>query len=134
MKTLTKGEMQVMNILWDMQRGACVADIQKQFPEPPPAYTTIATFLKIMEQKGYVERRKSGTGKVMVYSPLMTRERYRRMVMDDVKDTFFGGSVKSLVSFFAEEDELTQEDINEILCILQERKPSRKIFTPTSDS
>ena len=74
-----------------------------------------------MEQKGYVERRKSGTGKVMVYTPLMTRERYRRLVMNDVKDTFFGGSVKSLVSFFAEEDELTQEDINEILTILQSR-------------
>ena len=120
-KTLTKGEMQVMNILWDIQRGACVADIQQRFPEPQPAYTTIATFLKIMEQKGFVQKRKGGTGKTYVYSPLMTRERYRRLVMDDVKQTFFGGSVKSLVSFFAEEDELTQEDINEILTILQNR-------------
>ena len=120
-KTLTKGEMQVMNILWDMQHGACVADIQQRFPEPQPAYTTIATFLKIMEQKGFVQKRKGGTGKTYVYSPLMTRERYRRLVMDDVKQTFFGGSVKSLVSFFAEEDELTQEDINEILTILQNR-------------
>jgi predicted transcriptional regulator len=121
MRTLTKGEIQVMNILWDMQRGACVADIQKRYPEPQPAYTTIATFLKIMEQKGFVEKHKSGTGKTLVYSPLLTRERYRRMVMDDVKDTFFGGSVKSLVSFFAEEDELTQEDIDGILAILQNR-------------
>ena len=120
-KTLTKGEMQVMNILWDMQRGACVADIQRQFPEPQPAYTTIATFLKIMEQKGFVEKRKGGSGKTFVYSPLLTRERYRRLVMDDVKNTFFGGSVKSLVSFFAEEDELTQEDVNEILVILKNR-------------
>ena len=120
-KTLTKGEMQVMNFLWDMQHGACVADIQKQFPEPQPAYTTIATFLKIMEQKGFVEKRKGSTGKTFVYSPLMTRERYRRLVMNDVKDTFFGGSVKSLVSFFAEEDELTPEDINEILTIIQNR-------------
>ena len=120
-KTLTKGEMQVMNILWDMQRGACVADIQRQLPEPQPAYTTIATFLKIMEQKCFVEKRKSGSGKTFVYSPLLTRERYRRLVMDDVKNTFFGGSVKSLVSFFAEEDELTQEDVNEILAILKNR-------------
>ena len=120
-KTLTKGEMQVMNILWDMQRGACVADIQRQFPEPQPAYTTIATFLKIMEQKGFVEKRKGGSGKTFVYSPLLTRERYRRLVMDDVKNTFFGGSVKSLVSFFDEEDELTQEDVNEILAILKNR-------------
>ena len=121
-KTLTKGEMQVMNILWDMQRGACIAEIQKQSPEPHPAYTTIATFLKIMEQKGFVEKRKSGSGKTFVYSPLLTRERYRRLVVDDVKDTFFGGSVKSLVSFFAEEEELSLEDINEILTILQNRK------------
>ena len=121
-QTLTKGEMQVMNILWDMQRGACIAEIQKQYPEPQPAYTTIATFLKIMEQKGFVEKRRCGIGKTFFYSPLLTRERYRRMVMDNVKDTFFGGSVKSLVSFFAEEDELTKEDINEILTILQNRK------------
>ena len=121
-QTLTKGEIQVMNILWDMQRGACIAEIQKQYPEPQPAYTTIATTLKIMEQKGFVEKRRCGTGKTFAYSPLLTRERYRRMVMNDVKDTFFGGSVKSLVSFFAEEDELTQEDINEILTILQNRK------------
>ena len=120
-QTLTKGEMQVMNILWDMQRGACVADIQKQYPEPKPAYTTIATFLKILTQKGFVEHKK-GAGKLLIYSPLMTRERYRRQVMNDVKQTFFGGSVKSLVSFFAEEDELSQEDINEILTILQNRE------------
>ena len=119
-QTLTKCEMQVMNILWDMQRGACVNDILAQYPEPKPAYTTIATFLKILTQKGFVEHKK-GTGKLLIYSPLMTKERYRRMVMDDVKQTFFGGSVKSLVSFFAEEDELTQEDISEILTILKKR-------------
>ena len=120
-QALTKGEMKVMNILWNLQHGACIAEIQKLFPEPQPAYTTIATFLKIMEQKGFVEKRKGSTGKTYVFSPLLTRERYRRMVMDDVKDTFFGGSVKSLVSFFAEEDQLTQEDINEILTILKNR-------------
>ena len=68
-----------------------------------------------------MEKRKSGTGKTFVYSPLLTRERYRRLVVDDVKDTFFGGSVKSLVSFFAEEDELSQDDINEILMMLKNR-------------
>ena len=53
-QTLTKGEMQVMNILWSMGKGACVNDILSQYPEPKPAYTTIATFLKILEQKGFV--------------------------------------------------------------------------------
>ena len=111
-QTLTKGEMQVMNILWSMGKGACVNDILSQYPEPIPAYTTIATFLKILEQKG-------------VYTPLMTKERYCRQVMDDVKQTFFDGSVASLVSFFAEEDELSQDDINEILAILKSRNPEQ---------
>ena len=79
MKTLTKGEMQVMNILWDMQRGACVADIQKQFPEPPPAYTTIATFLKVLTYKGFVEH-KNGQGKQYIYTPLITKEKYLREI------------------------------------------------------
>lgn len=121
-QTLTKGETQVMNILWSMGKGACVNDILLQYPEPKPAYTTIATFLKILEQKGFVERRKGNSGKQMVYTPLMTKERYRRLVMDDVKQTFFDGSVASLVSFFAEEEDLSQDDIKEILTILQSRK------------
>lgn len=121
-QTLTKSEMQVMSILWNMDRGACVNDILAQYPEPKPAYTTIATFLKILEQKGFVERRKGHAGKQLLYTPLMTRERYRLQVMDDVKQTFFEGSAASLVSFFAEADELSQEDINEILTILQNRK------------
>lgn len=124
-QTLTKSEMQVMSILWNMDRGACVNDILAQYPEPKPAYTTIATFLKILEQKGFVERRKGHTGKQLLYTPLMTRERYRLQVMDDVKQTFFDGSAASLVSFFAEADELSQNDINDILTILQNRKSNQ---------
>ena len=118
MKTLTKSEMQVMNILWDMQRGACVNDILARYDEPRPAYTTVATFLKILEQKGFVERRK-GQGKLLFYSPLMTRERYRRQVMLDVKQTFFGGSLTSLVSFFAREEHLSDADIDELVGIIR---------------
>lgn len=130
-QTLTKSEIQVMNILWELGRGACVNDLLGRYPEPKPAYTTIATFLKILEQKGFVERRKGNTGKLLIYSPLMTKERYRRQVMNDVKQTFFDGSVASLVSFFAEEDDLSQEDINEILTILQNRKTEQS-FTTTN--
>lgn len=130
MKTLTKSEMLLMNILWGMQRGACVADIQKQYPEPQPAYTTIATFLKILEQKGFVEKRKSGVGKTFVYSPLMTQERYRRLVMDEVKQTFFDGSLTSLVSFFAKEEKLTDADIREIVSIIEKNNHNQHLSTP----
>lgn len=113
-QTLTKSEIQVMNILWKMEKGACVNDILAQYPDPKPAYTTIATFLKILTQKGFVEHKK-GTGKVLVYTPLITKERYRRQVMDDVKDNFFDDSIKKMFSFFVKEEKLTAQDIQELL-------------------
>jgi predicted transcriptional regulator len=113
-QTLTKSEMQVMNILWSLDRGACVNDILAQYPDPKPAYTTIATFLKILTQKGFVEHKK-GSGKLLIYSPLITKEKYRRQVMEEVKDDFFGNSFKSMFSFFVREEHLTAEEIQELI-------------------
>ena len=118
-QTLTKSEMQVMNILWSLDRGACVNDILAQYPDPKPAYTTIATFLKILTQKGFIEYKK-GTGKLLIYSPLITKEKYRRQVMEEVKDDFFGNSFKSMFSFFVREDHLTAEEIQELIDQIKE--------------
>lgn len=119
--TLTKAETQVMNILWDIGHSACVSDLLERYPEPHPAYTTVATFLKILEQKGYVERRK-GQGKLLYYEPLLSRERYRRQALNDVKDSLFGGSAASLVSFFAQNEQLSDDDISELLDIIREKR------------
>ena len=120
-QTLTKSEMQVMNILWALDRGVCVNDILAQYPDPKPAYTTIATFLKILTQKGFVEHKK-GTGKLLIYSPLITKEKYRRQVMEEVKDDFFGNSFKSMFSFFVREEHLTAEDIQELIDQIKEEE------------
>ena len=120
-QTLTKSEMQVMNILWALDRGACVNDILAQYPNPKPAYTTIATFLKILTQKGFVEHKK-GTGKLLIYSPLITKEKYRRQVMEEVKDDFFGNSFKSMFCFFVREEHLTAEEIQELLDQIKEEE------------
>ena len=120
-QTLTKSEMQVMNILWSLDRGACVNDILAQYPDPKPAYTTIATFLKILTQKGFVEHKK-GSGKLLIYSPLITREKYRSQVMEEVKDDFFGNSFKSMFSFFVREEYLTAEEIQELIDQIKEEE------------
>ena len=123
-KTLTKSEMQVMNILWDLQRGACVNDILELCPDPKPAYATIATFLKILIEKGFVEHKK-GKGKQFIYTPLLTKEKYRRQVMDEVKGDFFSGSIKSMFSYFVKEEHLSAEDIKEFLRILEEEEENQ---------
>ena len=122
-KTLTKGEMQVMNVLWKIGRGACVNDILERYDEPRPAHTTIATFLKILMQKGFVEAKK-GIGKQLVYNPLMTKERYRRQVMDEVKESLFDGSVKSLLNHFVQEEDLSSEEIEELIALIKQKNIS----------
>ena len=121
-RTLTKAEMEIMNILWDgSQKEMAVRDIQERSNEPKPAYTTIATFMKILTQKEFVAGRKhDGGGKVLFFRPLISREVYRRRVMQEVKNNFFGGSLKSLVSFFVKEEKLSEQDIDELMAMMKQ--------------
>jgi predicted transcriptional regulator len=86
-------------------------------PEPKPATTTLLTFLKILTEKGFVEAVKMGKGKL--FSAKVSRRDYTSYYMRDVRDTFFGGSFRSLVSFFAEEENLSQQEIDDLLALLK---------------
>ena len=120
MKALTKGEMEVMNVLWDMPQSLTVHEIVAQYPEPQPAYTTIGTFLKILEAKGYVEHhRKDVTGRTFYYSPMLTREKYTTQILNDVKETLFGSSAKRFCSFLIQNEDLSDEDLREILEMIE---------------
>ena len=116
--TLTKAEMQVISALWDMPDGGCIHDIIEKYPEPKPAYTTISTFLKILLNKGFVDYRKL-SGKTHTYYPLVSRDAYTGQVMNDVKESFFGGSGSSMVKFFAQNEKLSENDIKELLEIIK---------------
>ena len=116
--TLTKAEMQVMSALWDMPDGGCIHDIIEKYSHPKPAYTTISTFLKILLNKGFVEYRKL-SGKTHTYYPLVSRDAYTGQVMNDVKESFFGGSGSSMVKFFAQNEKLSENDIKELLEIIK---------------
>ena len=126
MKPLTKAEMDVMNVLWDAEHALTVNEIVEGYAEPRPAYTTVATFLKILEAKGYVEhRKKEETGRTFYYSPMLSREKYTRHVVNDVKDTLFGSSAKNFCSFLIQDEELTDEELKEILELIDPSTPFR---------
>ncbi|MBA7537233.1 hypothetical protein ES705_29500 [subsurface metagenome] len=60
MITLTKAEEQIMHILWDLQR-AVVRDVLEQLPDPKPAYNTVSTVIRVLENKGFVSHKSYGT-------------------------------------------------------------------------
>lgn len=94
-------------------------EIQCQYPDPQPAYSTVATFLKILTIKGFVAYHKqANTGKTFYYYPLISREEYASQTMQEVKKNLFNGSFKSMLSFFAQQEEVSDEDLAEILAII----------------
>lgn len=118
-RTLTRAEMDIMNILWDRGHGMTTHEIIDCCPTPKPVYSTMATFLKILDTKGFISHHKlEGKGKTFVYYPLVMRAEYTRWAMKNVKETLFGGSLKSLISFFVEDEELSGEDIRDIMTII----------------
>lgn len=121
-RTLTRAEMEIMNILWDSTPSAgsgqaemTTHEIISRYPEPKPAYSTIATFLKILTTKGFVNFRKVEGSKTHIFFPVISREFYIRNFMHEAKNTLFGGSLKSLISFFIKEEETSDEELQEII-------------------
>ena len=119
--TLTRVEFDVMNILWDIQGGACAWDILDRCKEPKPAYTTVATYLKVLYEKGFLDFHKvEGQGKTHRYVPLVTRAEYTRRTMQEVKQNFFGGSVKSMLNYFVLEENLSPDEVKELLALVEQ--------------
>lgn len=127
--TLTKAEFQLMSILWDINHSACAWDILEHYEEPKPAYTTIATYLKVLYEKGFVDYFKNkGEGKTQWYVAKVTRAEYTRMTMKEVKKNFFDDSIKSMFSFFVKEEKLSADDICELLQLMEEEDESLEVL------
>lgn len=93
----------------------------ERYEEPKPAYTTIATYMKVLYEKGYVDYFKNkGEGKTHLYIAKVTRAEYARMTMQEMKKSLFDGSIKSMLSFFVKEENLTAEEIKELLNLIEQ--------------
>lgn len=115
-QTLTQTEFLLMTILWDIGHAACAWDILERWEEPKPAYTTVATYLKVLREKGFVDYFKNkGEGKTHQYIARVTRAEYTRQAMQEVKRNFFDDSVKKMLCFFVREEQLTAEELQKLL-------------------
>ncbi len=118
-RELTKFELKLMNILWDKEK-AFVNDVIDVLPEPKPAYSTISTMMRILVTKGYAGY--EAFGKSHRYYPLVKKEDYSRAFLRNTRDNLFGGSYVSMMSFFAEAENLSKDEIQELIDILNESK------------
>lgn len=112
MKELTKAEEQIMQILWKLNEGF-VNDIIEKIPEPKPAYNTVSTIVRILEKKGFINHK--AYGKTHLYFPLISKKEYTRSFMKNFMGSYFGNSFREMVSFFAKEDNMSIDEIEELM-------------------
>ena len=116
MEKLTIQEEEVMIHIWE--QGDCfVKDIVLKFEDPKPPYTTIASVVKNLERKAYVKGRRCGN--TYEYTPLVKEQDYKRTFMSGVVRNYFANSYKEMVSFFAREQNISADELKEIIDMIE---------------
>ncbi len=123
MKTLTKAEEQVMQILWDLKEGV-VKQVVDEFGKDKPAYTTVATVLNVLEKKGFVTHRKIGN--TNLFSPTVSKKEYTKVQFSSLLKNYFNGSFPKMATFFAKENNISIDELEEMLKITENELNSKK--------
>lgn len=116
---LTRAEMDVMQILWDLHE-ATVTQIIDLMPTPKPAYNTTSTIVRILVDKKFVGF--NPIGKSHKYRPLVSKEAYATKMVGSVLVNFFDNSFTNLISFFSEKEKLSNDEITKIVELLEKKR------------
>ena len=116
---LTRFELEIMRVLWELGTGS-VREIQERLPEKRrPAYTTVQTIVRRLEEKEAVRRLKK-IGNAFIFEPLITRRSAHHRLINELLDSF-GGSARPLMAHLAETGKLSLEDLKELEDIVAQR-------------
>lgn len=122
-KDLTKAEEQIMQIIWQIEKGY-VKDVIDLLPIPKPAYNTVSTIIRILETKGFIGHH--AFGKSHQYYALISKEDYKRHATEKLMGGYFENSVESMFSFFVKEEKIDLNDVDEILKMINNIKNKPK--------
>lgn len=112
-KSLTKAEEQVMQVLWQLNSEVGLKDIVDAMPEPQPHSNTVATVLKILYEKEFVNIR--AIGRINVYSPAVSKANYSQHRMQNLVQSYFDGSFSNTVSAMVKSNKLSVDDLEALL-------------------
>lgn len=114
--TLTEGELRIMEVLWDLGQGT-VAELTQAMPDPPLAYNTVLTTMRILEQKGHVAHEEAG--RAFIYRPLIAREAAAQSAVKQVVSKFFGDSTGALALRLIENERPSDDELSRLRSLIE---------------
>ena len=121
--TLSTAEEQLMQLLWTKEK-ALMKDLIESYPDPKPATTTVATLLKRMQDKQFVDYTQKGRSRE--YFPLVKKTDYFSKHVNGLIKNFFNDSAGQFASFFTRETDLSQKELEDLRQIIDGQLKSRK--------
>lgn len=115
---LSNSEEQLMQLLWK-QKKAFMKDLINAYPEPKPAPTTVATLLKRMQEKNFVDYNKKGRSRE--YFPLVKKKDYFSKQVNGMIKNFFNDSASQFASFFTQETDLSKAELEDLKKIIDQQ-------------
>jgi len=115
MRELTRAEEEVMQVLWKIKKGF-VKEILKHFEEPKPAYNTVSTIVRILQDKGFVAHK--AYGRTHEYFAVISKSEYSKTHLNTFVKDYFSNSFEKMVSFFAKEKRISLKEMEEIMKIM----------------
>jgi predicted transcriptional regulator len=119
MEKLTSKEEELMKVLWKLEK-AFVKEIAEKLQEPKPHYNTLSTVIRRLEDKGFVGH--EAFGNTHRYFPRVKKSEYRKKFMNNAIESYFENSYKNIVSFFAKNDNISVEELKEIIEQIEKNK------------
>jgi predicted transcriptional regulator len=113
---LSQSEEELMQYLWKLEK-AFMKDLLDEYPEPKPAPTTVATLLKRMTEKGFVDYEQMGRSRQ--YYPLVKKSDYFSKHVNGLIKKFFDNSASQFASFFTSETDLSEAELKELKSIVE---------------
>ena len=109
--SLSNAEEQLMQILWKQEK-AFMKDLIEAYHEPRPATTTVATLLKRMQDKNFVDYVQYGRSRE--YFPLVKKKDYFARQVNGMIKNFFNDSAAQFASFFTKETDLSPQELEDL--------------------
>ncbi len=119
MEKLTLQEEEIMKAIWLFKEGN-IKNFISQLKEPKPPYTTVASTIKNLEKKGYIQSQLFGNN--YLYKPVVSEESYKKKFVGNIVKDFFGNSYKDMVAFFAAEEDISPKELKEIISMIESKK------------
>ena len=108
---LSKGEMEVARVLWGLKQ-ATVREVHESLPEGSMEFSTVQTYLRRLDKKGYLRTKLDG--RTRVYAPKVKPRTVIRETIDDMVERLFGGETMPLVEHLIEDRGIGTDEIAQL--------------------